>query len=78
MKVLTLATQLGGVGMGSARALRHQLGVSSTPNFGRVPLPVDSTNFDDKTGGDVAFSIESSNRKQAELQTRDGHRRCQM
>jgi hypothetical protein len=47
--------------MGSARALRHQLGVSSTPNFGRVPLPVDSTNFDDKTGGDVAFSIESSN-----------------
>jgi hypothetical protein len=43
-----------------------------------VPLPVDSTNFDDKTGGDVAFSIESSNRKQAELQTRDGHRRCRM
>ena len=64
--------------MDSAHALRHQLGASSAPNFGRVPLPVDSTNFHDKTGCDFAFSIESSNRKQAELQTRDGHRRCRM
>jgi hypothetical protein len=41
------------VGMDSAHALRHQFGVSSIPNFGRGPLPVDSTNFDDKTENDV-------------------------
>jgi len=62
--------------MGSAHALRHQFGVSSIPSFGRVPLPVDSTNFDDKTDGDVAFSIGSSNRQPAELQTRDRHWPC--
>jgi|HubBroStandDraft_4_1064222.scaffolds.fasta_scaffold00315_3 AraC family transcriptional regulator len=38
-------------GMGSAHALRLQIGVSSIPSLGRVPLLVDdSTNFDDKTG----------------------------
>jgi Histidine kinase-, DNA gyrase B-, and HSP90-like ATPase len=56
---------------GSAHPLRHQFGVPPIPSFGRVPLLVDLTNFDDKTEGDVAFSIESSNRKPAELQTRD-------
>ena len=37
-------------GMGSAHALRLQFGVTSIPGFARVPLLVDSTNFDDKTG----------------------------
>jgi hypothetical protein len=62
--------------MGSAHALRHRFGVSSIPGFGDVPLLVDSTNLDDQTEGDVAFSIESSNRKRAELQTRDRHWHC--
>jgi C4-dicarboxylate-specific signal transduction histidine kinase len=40
------------VGMGSAHALRHQFQAASIPSFGRVPLLVDSTNFDDKTEGE--------------------------
>ena len=40
---------LGGVGVGSAQALRDQFGVSSIPSFGPASLPVDSTNFDERT-----------------------------
>jgi signal transduction histidine kinase len=63
-------------GMGSGHALRHQFAAPSIPGFGPVPLLVDPSTFDDKSEGDVAFSIESSNRKPPDSQTRDMHWRC--
>jgi C4-dicarboxylate-specific signal transduction histidine kinase len=62
--------------MGSAHALRHPFTASSIPNFGRVPLLVDSTHFDDKTEEDYTFSIESSNRKPVELEARARQWHC--
>jgi C4-dicarboxylate-specific signal transduction histidine kinase len=60
--------------MGSAHALPPPLGVSSIPSFGRLPLLVDSTNFDDTTAADVSFSIASSKREPAEFAMWDPQR----
>ena len=59
------------VGMGSAHALRHQFEVSSSPSFGRVPLLVDSTNFDGTTEGDElsACTVHEINQPVAALMT---------
>jgi hypothetical protein len=57
--------------MGSSHALRHDIGVSSTHSFAPVSLLLSSTSFDHKTEKYGSFSLDSSNRKPAHLETRE-------
>ena len=57
--------------MGSSPALRHDIGVSSTHSFAPVSLLLSSTSFDHKTEKYGSFSLDSSNRKPAQLETRE-------
>ena len=57
--------------MGSSHALRHDIGVSSTHSFAPVSLLLGSTSLDHKTEKHGSFSLDSSNRKPAQLETRE-------
>ena len=57
--------------MGSSHALRHDIGVSSTHSFAPVSLLLSSTSFDHKTEKHGSFSLDSSNHKPAQLETRE-------
>jgi hypothetical protein len=57
--------------MGSSHALRHDFGVSSSQSFAPVSLLLGSTSFDHETENHGSFSLDSSNRQPAQLETRE-------